>query len=79
MTDGIKEFLEDQFGEDFVFGRKTLFKVPKDLKVNIEQHSLGELSASLGVRVRLRWKDNRFGFEIRRGGDRRFVGLNELL
>ena len=79
MTDGIKEFLEEQFGEDFVFGRKKLFKVPKNLKVDIQQHSLGELSASLGFRVRLRWKDDRLGFEIRRGGDRRFVGLDELL
>jgi hypothetical protein len=79
MTDGIKDFLEDQFGERFVFGRKKLFKVPKDLKVTIEQHSLGELSASLGFRVRLRWQDDRLGFEIRRGGDRRFVGLDELL
>jgi hypothetical protein len=49
------------------------------LKVDIQQHSLGELSASLGFRVRLRWKDDRLGFEIRRGGDRRFVGLDELL
>ena len=53
--------------------------MPKDLKVTIEQHSLGELSASLGFRVRLRWQDDRLGFEIRRGGDRRFVGLDELL
>jgi hypothetical protein len=79
MTDSIRELLEDQFGADFVFGRKKLFEVPKDLKINIEQHSLGELSASLGFRIRLRWQDNRLGFEIRRGADRRFVGLDELL
>jgi hypothetical protein len=79
MTDSIRELLEDQFGADFVFGRKKLFKVPKDLKINIEQHSLSELSASLGFRVRLRWQDDRLGFEIRRGADRRFVGLDELL
>ena len=79
MTDGLKDLLEATFGDDFVKGRKKLFKVPTELKVKIENHSLGELGASLAFRVRLRWKNNRLGFEIRQGTRRRFVGFEELL
>jgi hypothetical protein len=79
MTDGLRNWLEDQFGEDFVTRRKELFKVPKNLKVEVEEHSLGELAASFAFRVRLRWKDDRLGFEIRKGSNRRFIGLDQLL
>ena len=79
MTDGLKNWLEEQFGEDFVFGRKKLFKVPTDLKVSVEDHSLGELAASFAFRVRLRWKNNTLGFEIRKGSKTTFVGLDQLL
>ena len=79
MTDSLRIWLEERFGKDFVFGRKKLFKVPTDLKVDIEDHSLGELAASFGFRVRIRWNDNRLGFEIRKGTKTEFVGLDQLL
>ena len=79
MTDGLKDWLEGQFGDDFVFGRRELFKVPKNLKVEVEDHRLGDLAASFSFRVRLRWKTNQLGFEIRRGKERSFISLDQLL
>ena len=79
MTDGLRNWIEDQFGEDFVYGREPLFKVPTNLKVKVEEHSLGELAASFAFRVRLRWKNERLGFEIRKGSNRSFIGLDQLL
>jgi hypothetical protein len=79
MTDGLRNWLEEQFGEDFVFGRRKLFKVPKDLKISVEDHSLGELAASFAFRVRLRWKDGTLGFEICKGSKKTFISLDQLL
>jgi hypothetical protein len=79
MTDSLRNWLEDQFGEDFVYARHKLFKVPKNLKVEVKDTSLGELAANFAFRVRLRWKNGKVGFEIRKGTARSFIGLDELL
>jgi hypothetical protein len=78
MTDGLKDWLEDEFGEDFVKSRTKLFTVPKNFSVEVEDHSLGELAASFAFRVRVRWKDGMLGFEIRKGSERVFIGLDRL-
>ena len=79
MTEGMKDWLENAFGNDFVTRRQRLFKVPKNLKWTIEHHPLGELAAGFAFRVRLRWKNDRLGFEIRKGTQTSFIGLDQLL
>lgn len=79
MTDSLREWLEGKLAKTFVYKRYKLFKVPKDLKVSIENRSLGELAASFAFRVRLCWRAGKLGFEIRGGSQGTFKGPDELL
>jgi hypothetical protein len=80
MTDDLRNYLEDLFNdEDFVFGRKVLFSIPTKIEQTIEERRLADIGANLGFSVRLRWKNKRLGFEVRRGQERQFIGFDDLI
>ncbi len=79
MTDGVKRKIEEALGDGIVFGREELFTVPKNLRVDINDYSLEELAAAFAFHVRLCWKNEMLGFEILKGRQRKFVGLDQLL
>ena len=51
---------------------------PDQPRTSFDEDSLGELAASFAFRVRVRWKDGMLGFEIRKGSERVFIGLDRL-
>src|SRR6266545_1503422 len=80
MTDGMRVDLEDLFqNEDFIDKRVELFKVPKNLKVEIKNQKVGDWAVGVGFRVHLQWSGGRLGFEIKRGVHSRFIGFEDLL
>jgi hypothetical protein len=57
---------------------QPLFDVPTSLKLGTKDFSLGELAAAMSFRVRLQWRNDDFGFEVRRGNDAKFISLTQL-